>query len=144
MRQIPCTLYSIRMSKWWTTVLWWTVGLIYHAALYPWTVLKHLSFRHKPGAWPGRRLFVIHINFKDYFFKLKTTTKYIDCANFLQSTKSLHFPLRGKDGLLSKRKRVLCWSIYLCIISFCSLVKPWQFRKSQPWIFIGHCNFSEI
>ena len=31
---------------------------------------------------------------------------------FLQSTKSSHFPLRGKVGQLSKRKRVLCWSIY--------------------------------
>ena len=32
---------------------------------------------------------------------------------FFQSTKSTHFPLRGKVGQLSKRKRVLCWSIFI-------------------------------
>ena len=41
----------------------------------------------------------------------------MDCTNFLQSTKSPHFPLLAKVGQLIKRKRVLCWSIY--IISLC-------------------------
>ena len=41
----------------------------------------------------------------------------MDCETFLLSTKSLHFPHRGKVGQLSKRKRMLCWSIY--VISLC-------------------------
>ena len=38
------------------------------------------------------------------------------CTHFFKSTKSPHFPLRGKVGQPKKRKRVLCLSIY--IISF--------------------------
>ena len=49
------------------------------------------------------------VQFND-FFKLK---KLLDCTNFLQSTKSALFPLRGKVAQLSERKRVLCWSIYI-------------------------------
>ena len=39
------------------------------------------------------------------FLRLKK--QFIDCTNFPQSTKSPHFPLRGKVGQLSKRNRVL-------------------------------------
>ena len=35
------------------------------------------------------------------------------------STKSPHFPLRGKVSQLSKRKRVLCWSIYIILVDEC-------------------------
>ena len=45
-----------------------------------------------------------------------------------QSTKSPHFPLRGKVGQLRKRKRVLYWPIYtiysisLCCTVYCSII----------------------
>ena len=35
----------------------------------------------------------------------------MDCTNVLKFTKLHHFPLKGKAGQLSKRKRMLCWSI---------------------------------
>ena len=41
---------------------------------------------------------------------------FIDFTNFLQSTQSPHFPLGGKVGQLSKKKRVLWWSIYIICI----------------------------
>ena len=52
-----------------------------------------------------------------YFFYFKNKKYFIDCKNhFLYSAKSLHFPLRGKVGQLIKKKRVLCWSIYIMIV----------------------------
>ena len=43
---------------------------------------------------------------------------------FFQSTKSHHFPLRGKVGQLSKRKRALCWSIYIIGSRMCTCLRP--------------------
>ena len=37
---------------------------------------------------------------------------------FFQSTKSPHLPLRGKVGQLRRRKRVLCWSIYIITVVY--------------------------
>ena len=49
-------------------------------------------------------------NFKKLRTKFNSSTLY---THFLQSTKSPHFTLRGQIGLLSKKKRVLCWVIYI-------------------------------
>ena len=43
---------------------------------------------------------------------LKLKTKIIKQICY-KSTKSPHCPLKGKVGQLSRRKRVLCWSIYI-------------------------------
>ena len=43
----------------------------------------------------------------------KNKTKLIDCPNVLQSKKLPMFPLREKVGQLSKKKIVLCWSIFV-------------------------------
>ena len=43
---------------------------------------------------------------------LKLKTKIIKQICY-KSTKSPHCPLKGKVGQLCKRKRVLCWSIYI-------------------------------
>ena len=48
------------------------------------------------------------LKFND-FLKTKNKTK----NSFLQFTKSPHFPLIRKVGQLSKRKSVLCWSMYI-------------------------------
>ena len=71
------------------------------------------------------------------FLKLKTKTKKLWTVHFFPYTKSFHFPLIGKFGQLSKRKRVLCWSIY--IITFCLLSLDcddkhvrWGQDKHQP------------
>ena len=48
--------------------------------------------------------------------------------DFLQSTKSPHFPLRGKVAQLCKKKRVLCWSISLLV---CVVVVEWQILCGQ-------------
>ena len=40
--------------------------------------------------------------------KLKNNSMTVQCTNFVQSTKSPHFPLKGKVDQLRKRKRVLC------------------------------------
>ena len=45
----------------------------------------------------------------------------IECTNFLKSTKSPFFPLRGKVGQVSERKRVLYWSIYILLVYFSPL-----------------------
>ena len=63
----------------------------------------------------------------NYFLTKKSS--FIDCKNILQSTKSSHFPLKGKVGQLSKRKRVLSLSIY--IISLCH----WVLRKSYVYYY---------
>ena len=42
----------------------------------------------------------------------------MDYTNYLSSTKSDNFPLRGKVGQLSKKKRVLCWSNYIISLWF--------------------------
>ena len=52
----------------------------------------------------------------------------IVCTNCLHSTKSPNFPPRGKVGQTSKRKRVLCWSIY--IISLCCTLMLHTKRRS--------------
>ena len=44
--------------------------------------------------------------------------KFIDLPIFFQSTKSPHLPLRGKVGQLRRRKRVLCWSIYIITVVY--------------------------
>ena len=64
-------------------------------------------------------------------------------TNFFQSTKSPHFPLRRKVCQLSKRKRVLCWSISESNESIKSTRRPhlppsslilWTFGQHQsPW-----------
>ena len=46
------------------------------------------------------------------FKKPKTKTK------IFQSTKSPHFPPRGKGSQLRMRKRVLCWSIYNILLVY--------------------------
>ena len=55
------------------------------------------------------------------FKKLKSNL--IDCKIFLQSSKSPHFPLRGKVGQFSERKRVLCWSIYTIVVCWLNIVR---------------------
>ena len=54
--------------------------------------------------------------------------KFNDGKFFLQSTKSPHFPCSGKIGQLIKKKRVLCWSIYII-----SLWSDWSGRLT-----LGH------
>ena len=56
--------------------------------------------------------FINQLKFND-FLKTKSDIFFIGCTHFVQSIKSPHFPLRGKFGQPSKRKRVLCWSIYI-------------------------------
>ena len=42
--------------------------------------------------------------------------RYFYCKSFFKCLRSPNFPLRGKVGQLSKKKRVLCWSIYIIIL----------------------------
>ena len=68
-------------------------------------------FIMQPSRTNGTQIFYF------YFFYFKNKKYFIDCKNhFLYSAKSLHFPLRGKVGQLIKKKRVLCWSIYIMIV----------------------------
>ena len=52
------------------------------------------------------------------FFKTENKNILLTVQKFLSSTKSPHFPFRGKIGQLSKRKRELCWSFYVTSICF--------------------------
>ena len=62
---------------------------------------------------------VSKLKFNYFCFKWKIKKQFIDYIkiNFLQSTKSPHFLLRGEVGQLSKKRRVLCWSIYLLLVN---------------------------
>ena len=89
-------------------------------------------------------LFIIQIwadlNLKTKYKTTNLLTKHI----FFSLQKSSLFPLRGKVSELSKRMRVLCWSIYIktlcpeplmCTEYVCtfkhmvSLIKTWFLRK---------------
>ena len=52
-------------------------------------------------------------------------------APFFQFTKSLHFPLAGEVGQLRKRKRVLCWFIY--VISSWRMWYRWRTMCWPSW-----------
>ena len=48
------------------------------------------------------------------FFKIKNKKQFVYCQHFIFVIyKITPLPLRGKVGPLSKKKRVLCWSIYI-------------------------------
>ena len=70
---------------------------------------------------------------------LKLETKIIDWLyKFFKSTKPPHFPLRGQVGQISKRKRVLCWSIYSISLVYDYTV-PWDTGIVQYMLYCTEC-----
>ena len=49
------------------------------------------------------------------FFLYKNKNNKFDCTNSLYSVKSPHVPLEEEMGQLSKKKRAICWSIFLFV-----------------------------
>ena len=52
---------------------------------------------------------------KLYVFLYKNKNNNFDCTNSLYSAKSPHVPLEEEMGQLSKKKRAICWSIFLFV-----------------------------
>ena len=52
---------------------------------------------------------------KFYVFLYKNKNNNFDCTNSLYSAKSPHVPLEEEMGQLSKKKRAICWSIFLFV-----------------------------
>ena len=75
-------------------------------------------------------------------FLPKNKKIFVDFTNFLYTTKLTHFPLRGKVGQLSKRKRVLCWSIY--IISLWPPLTQESLKKTWKRVVSAICHCCQI
>ena len=70
------------------------------------------------------------LNFND-LKKTNNKNYFLTVQFLLQSSKSPHFPLRGKVGQLSERRRVLCWSIYSILLVYD--LTQWRLVTLSDW-----------
>ena len=82
--------------------------------------LGFLFYKISRGAKPCRLLYWNLL--LNYFGSRHCTCAYTVYVSWCEK-KGLNFELRGKVGQLSKRKRVLCWSIYI-ISSWMKRLRP--------------------
>ena len=81
--------------------------------------------------------FMNKLKLNDFIKNWKQRKIFLDCTNFIQSTKSPHCPLRkvGQFTVHSKRKRSLCLSIYIICHggSFINFILVKCFANNQCW-----------
>ena len=72
------------------------------------------------------------------FNDLKKTIFLLTWTYFFQSTKSPHFPLRGKVGQLSKMKREICWSTVSMVLVYGGAARRCRCLNNFPTFSCQH------